>query len=44
MKIVDVELGCVGLSNAAILAQLNKVICLDILRDRVDAELFEYLS
>ena len=44
MKIVDVGLGCVGLSNGAILAQLNKVICLDISQDRVDAELSEYLS
>lgn len=55
MKIVDVGLGCLGLLNAVILAQLNKVICLDISQDRVDAldartfpiidaELSEYLS
>lgn len=37
MKILVVGLGCVGLSNAVLLAQHNKVIGVDISEDRVDA-------
>ena len=55
MKIVVVGMGYVGLSNAVLLAQHNEVICVDILKHRVDAlnarispiidpELSEYLS
>ena len=55
MKIVVVGLGYVGLSNAVLLAQHNKVIGVDISQERVDAlnarrstivdeELSEYLA
>ena len=55
MKIVVVGLGYVGLSNAVLLAQHNKVIGVDISQERVDAlnarkspiidaELTEYLA
>ena len=55
MKIVVVGMGYVGLSNAVLLAQHNEVICVDILKHRVDAlnarispiidtELSEYIS
>lgn len=55
MKIVVVGLGYVGLSNAVLLAQHNEVICVDILKHRVDdlnarvspiidAELSDYLN